>query len=118
MTIEDDEAAKASGYHAHVYYEPQTREAAEIVREGLGRQFAVRLGRWHDLPIGPHTSGMYQVLFAADQFGAVVPWLMLNRRGLAVLVHPETGDDLADHTQHALWLGQPLALRLEALREP
>lgn len=117
MTIEDDEAAKASGYHAHVYYEPQTREAAEIVREGLGRQFAVRLGRWHDQPVGPHTRAMYQVLFAADQFGAVVPWLMLNRRGLEVLVHPETGDDLADHTRHALWLGEPLPLCLEALRE-
>ena len=118
MAMEEEEAAAASGYHAHVYYEPQTREAAELVREGLARLFAVRLGRWHDLPVGPHTSGMYQVLFAADQFGAVVPWLMLNRRGLAVLVHPETGDDLADHAQHALWLGQPLALRLEALREP
>lgn len=115
MTI--DEAGAASGYHAHVYYEPQTREAAELVREGLGREFTVRLGRWHDQPVGPHTRAMYQVLFAADQFGTVVPWLMLNRRGLDVLVHPETGDDLADHTQHALWLGQPLTLRLEALRE-
>ena len=113
----DKEAGAAGGYHAHVYYEPQTREAAELVRDGLARRFAVRLGRWHDQPVGPHTRGMYQVLFAADQFGAVVPWLMLNRRGLEVLVHPETGDDLADHTRHALWLGEPLPLCLEALRE-
>ncbi|MFO1048517.1 MAG: DOPA 4,5-dioxygenase family protein [Geminicoccaceae bacterium] len=116
MTIDDQEGGQVTAYHAHVYYEPQTRAAAELVREGLARQFAVRLGRWHDQPVGPHTRPMYQVLFAADQFGAVVPWLMLNRRGLDVLVHPETGDDLTDHTQHALWLGKPLPLRLEALR--
>ena len=38
---------------------------------------------------------------------------MLNRGGLDVLLHPETGDDLADHTAHAVWLGEKLPLRLE-----
>ena len=64
----------------------------------------------------PDTRGMYQVLFASAEFARVVPWLMLNRRGLQVLVHPDTGDDLADHTRHALWLGDRLPLRLEALQ--
>jgi len=45
-----------------------------------------------------------------------VPWLMLNREGLDVLVHPETDDAYDDHTSHAMWLGQPLDLRLEVLR--
>ena len=45
---------------------------------------------------------------------AVVPWLLLNRRGLTILVHPETGDDYEDHAQHALWLGAILPLRLDA----
>lgn len=40
---------------------------------------------------------------------------MLNRRGLTILVHPETGDDLADHSKHALWLGAVLPLDLEKL---
>jgi aromatic ring-cleaving dioxygenase len=43
-----------------------------------------------------------------------VPWLMLNRDGLTVLLHPETGDDLTDHTAHAAWFGAVLPLRLEA----
>jgi DOPA 4,5-dioxygenase len=60
---------------------------------------------------------MYQVAFAVEEFPRLVPWLMLNRRGLSVLVHPLTGDDVADHSAHALWLGPPLPLRLEALRE-
>ena len=102
-------------YHAHVYYVPETRAAAEQLRRQLGIQFAVRLGRWHDTPVGPHTRGMYQVLFAAAEFARVVPWLMLNRGPLDVLVHPSTGDDLADHTAHALWLGERLPLNLAAL---
>ena len=44
---------------------------------------------------------MYQVAFAPEEFGRLVPWLMLNRGGLDVLVHPQTGDAYADHTEHA-----------------
>ena len=59
---------------------------------------------------------MYQVTFLPPQFGTVVPWLMLHREGLDILVHPETGDDVADHTLHSLWLGEKLELNVEVLR--
>jgi DOPA 4,5-dioxygenase len=35
---------------------------------------------------------------------------MLNRRGLAVLVHPNTDNPHDDHLVHALWLGEKLAV--------
>ena len=44
-------------------------------------------------------------------------WLLHNRRGLDVLVHAVSGDDLKDHTEYALWLGQSLPLKLEVLRK-
>ena len=103
------------GFHAHIYFNPDNRDVAARVREGLS-QFEVQLGRWHDKPIGPHPQAMYQVAFLPSQFGKVVPWLMLHREGLDILVHPETGDDLANHTQHSLWLGQKLELNVEVLR--
>ena len=59
---------------------------------------------------------MYQVAFAVAEFPRLVPWLMLNRDGLDVLVHPLSGDSLADHTRFAMWLGRALPLRLESLR--
>ena len=105
-----------TGFHAHVYYDPATRDAAARLRDELGSRFTVTLGRWHDRPVGPHPKSMYQVAFVPAQFGVLVPWLMLNRTGLDILVHAETGDDLADHTHHALWLGNKLALDLDALR--
>jgi aromatic ring-cleaving dioxygenase len=59
---------------------------------------------------------MYQVAFAVDEFPRLVPWLMLNRKELSVLVHPLTGDSVADHTRFALWLGSPMPLRVEVLQ--
>lgn len=105
-----------TSYHAHVYYHPETRDAAEQVRKELGDRFEVQLGRWHDQLVGPHTRSMYQVAFAVNQFERIVPWLLLNRQGLAVLVHPNTGNAIADHTDHALWLGEKLEVNLEPLR--
>lgn len=104
-------------FHVHVYFNPESREAAARVRQGLSDRFEVQLGRWHDANVGPHPQSMYQVLFAPEQFGEIVSWLMLNREGLDILVHPTTGDDVADHTAHALWLGKKLALNIETLRK-
>ena len=107
-----------SGYHAHVYFEPETRTQAENVRDALDRRFrgAVRLGRWHEKNVGPHTRSMYQVAFAPPLFAEIVPWLALNRGPLAVLVHPESGDAVADHTDHALWLGEILDVDVSVLK--
>ena len=114
MTARDP--AGIVGWHAHIYYDPASRPRAERLREGIAAGFAVRLGRWHDQPVGPHPQAMYQVAFGVGDFAALVPWLALNRDGLDVLVHPETGDDVTDHTDHAIWLGTRLPLDIDSLR--
>ncbi|MGH7029151.1 MAG: DOPA 4,5-dioxygenase family protein [Stellaceae bacterium] len=109
---------RIDGYHAHIYYDPATRAKAERLRQAIGERFEARIGGWHDEPVGPHPVSMYQVAFAADAFARLVPWLMLNRDGLDVLVHPQSGDSVADHTRHAMWLGQAQPLRIDVLRRP
>jgi DOPA 4,5-dioxygenase len=108
--------SQIKGYHAHVYYSAQTRAVAERLRAAIGEHFEAKLGSWHDEPVGPHPVSMYQVAFAGEEFAELVPWLMLNREELNVLVHPLTGDSVADHTRFAAWLGTPLPLRLDVLR--
>lgn len=106
-----------TGWHAHVYYDDaESRARAARVREGVDAEFDVRLGRWRDEPVGPHLKPMFQIAFAPEAFAAVVAWLALHHDGLAVLIHPETGDHVADHTEHALWLGDRLGVNVDALQ--
>ena len=104
-------------YHAHIYYDPaSSRDRAARLRERLAAAFPdASLGRWHDVPVGPHPQAMYQIAFPTALLSSLMPWLMLNRDGLTVLLHPGTGNDVADHTDHAAWLGGMLPLRLDAL---
>jgi DOPA 4,5-dioxygenase len=105
-------------YHAHIYFDgPEQRQVAEVLREEIARRFSVLIGRWHDRLVGPHTRPMYQVAFSTAEFARLVPWLMLNRRGLAVLVHPNTGRPRSDHLTHALWLGEILEIDATPLPE-
>ena len=107
---------KIDSYHAHVYFDEETREPAQVLREQITENFDVEMGRWHERPIGPHPMWSYQVAFEPDLFAAIVPWLMLNHNALTVFIHPESGDVIADHTQHALWLGRQEELNIDALR--
>ena len=106
-------------YHAHIYYDPvSSRERAARLRERVAAAFPEAiLGRWHDEPVGPHPQSMYQIAFPTGLLAEFLPWLMLNRDGLNILLHPGTGDDYADHSSHAVWFGEVLALRLDALRK-
>jgi DOPA 4,5-dioxygenase len=104
-----------ASFHAHIYYDQDTRAEAERLRGWIGERFVVTLGRWHDAPVGPHERAMYQVAFAVEVLPALVPWLMLNHGRLSILVHPNTTHPLADHTAHALWIGAPLGIRGEKL---
>ena len=110
------QAADIRGFHAHVYFDAITRQTAERIRDGLAYQLGVNVGAMHERPVGPHAKAMFQVTFTKEQFAAVVPWLMVNRGGLSVFVHPTTDDAVADHDTNPLWMGDPLPLDLELLR--
>jgi DOPA 4,5-dioxygenase len=113
--VEQRDTAGVAGYHAHIYYVDATRETAARLRAEIDARFDVELGRWRDEPVGPHPRPMYQVAFAPAVFAEIVPWLMLNHAGLVVFIHPRGGDDLFDHSEAALWLGEKLDLDLSVL---
>lgn len=61
---------------------------------------------------------MFEVnVFTPQQFGAFIPWLVIHRGMLSALVHPNTDEEVRDHSQRATWMGPAVPLRLGVLRE-
>jgi aromatic ring-cleaving dioxygenase len=111
----NDQSPRIDGYHAHVYYDSGSRATAEQLAQALTEKFAVKLGGSFDEPVGPHPVANLQIIFSTAQFSSVVPWLMLNRRGLNVLIHPLSDDSVRDHDTDGAWLGAPMPLKLDLL---
>lgn len=105
---------KTNEFHAHIYYSSETRESAVALRERMAGVGGAQLGLSmpSDGPRGPHVNPMFGVNIPAAVLAETLAWLMVNHGPHAVLIHPVTGNELLDHTHHALWLGacQPLDL--------
>lgn len=98
-------------YHAHLYYsDEEGLEIAKGIAEKAGQLFDIKIGRFHQKPVGPHPLWSCQLSFVVTTFAEIVPWLMMNRQSLDVFLHPLTNDDYVDHTQGASWLGNSHAL--------
>jgi aromatic ring-cleaving dioxygenase len=108
--------SQVTGYHAHVYYDEASFEQASKFCNKVGEKFAVPLGHKHKKPVGPHPVWSCQITLTPEAFAQVIPWLILNRNGLTVFVHTETGDVIKDHTEHTLWMGKMVSLNLDALK--
>jgi DOPA 4,5-dioxygenase len=104
-------------YHAHIYYSAEQRAAAEALRDQLARAPEVLfVGRLMDGPVGPHPVPQFEVHFLETSVPMIVE--AIERSGLTALVHPLTDDDLADHTAHARWIGEPIELDTSVLDPP
>ena len=116
MSEQTSHPVKVTGYHAHVYFDAAQRDAASRLRDTIVSKFVVEAGAFADEPRGPHPIAQFNIIFKAPEFQQLVPWLMFNRDGLDVLVHPLTDNSFDDHSINALWLGTPVPLLLERLR--
>jgi len=99
-------------YHAHVYFDAATLDHARLICDEAGERFGVVVGTVHERTIGPHPRWSCQLSFERTQFQGLIAWLDEARGDLSVLVHALTGNDLADHSTHASWLGEPVELKM------
>lgn len=111
---------KRGGFDVHVYFFQSNQEQVKFAKElweRIRREFPeLRIYRIWDRPIGPHPTAMFEVnIFTPAQFGAFIPWLVINRGPLSALVHPNTENEdegKRNHTQRATWLGTSFPLDL------
>jgi DOPA 4,5-dioxygenase len=111
------ETSDIESWHAHVYFDAASRDAAMALREVIAAKLGdrVALGRFHERPVGPHPQWSYQLAIPPAQFPEVIAWLALNHGTLDVFVHPNTGDQLRDHRDSAIWIGKSYQLDLRAV---
>jgi aromatic ring-cleaving dioxygenase len=105
-------------FHAHIYYSAKDRPAAEALHEEFvaGRPLVLFVGQMTDRGVGPHPIPQYEVHFLENARAEVVA--VIEASGLRALVHPLTDDDLADHTDLAFWIGEPVDLDISVLDPP
>ncbi|BAN25657.1 DOPA 4,5-dioxygenase family protein [Caballeronia insecticola] len=109
-------------WHAHVYFDVESRDAAWHLRMVIEHRFAdllqsgaLRLGRFHERPVGPHPLWSFQLGFGSELLAPMLEWLTLNHGALDVFMHPNTGDALRDHRDSAVWIGRSYELSLKTL---
>jgi DOPA 4,5-dioxygenase len=104
-------------YHAHIYFEPGERAAAQNLHQAMSQATRILfVGELRDQPVGPHPKAQFEVHFREDALPSVLQ--RIRQSGLTALVHPLTDDDLADHTSLGQWIGEPLPLDLSVLDPP
>ncbi len=112
--------AAIKDYHAHIYYDPASKERAAPLRHWVEERFPgqMRMGSWHD------RTGWTACRRRCTRLRSrpiccrrLVPFLMLNRMGLTILLHPQSGRPRDDHTLNAAWMGEVLPVKTEVLRE-
>jgi aromatic ring-cleaving dioxygenase len=99
-------------FHVHIYYDAGEVELAKQLAAAAQARFPLAVGHFHLRPVGPHPRGSCQMTVPSGLFGDVAQWLVLNRGGLTIFAHANTGEDLADHTQHVIWFGESETLNL------
>lgn len=113
--MEFQDISLIKGYHAHIYFDEATAEQAQALCEQANELFQVTISRMHHKRVGPHPCWSCQIAFNRSNYADLLSWLALNRKGLTILIHPLTGNDLKDHTDYASWMGEPQALKLDVL---
>lgn len=109
-------------YDFHIYYFAHNQNSlkeSEALREKLLADFPEDAANGsilvkklpNDKVIGPHPTQFWEAdVLRPEVFIKVLSWFQLHHGNLSVLIHPQTGDDLKDHFDHALWLGDKLPL--------
>ena len=122
------EPAQIYSYHIHLV-DLQTNqkdtEDAYKIRERFRVRFASKLGPdCHDLfhneyscildpdegPAGPFPVANWSVFVLPESLELMAAWMVQNRGRFSVLVHPNSGCEVEDHSDWTMWSGNPYPL--------
>jgi aromatic ring-cleaving dioxygenase len=98
-------------YHAHIYFDSQdTQTVADL--HFAATHLDSDIFKFHKLytnKVGPHFLPMIELHFIETHKTEVIEWINSRRKGLSVLIHEDTGNDVEDHLE-PIWLGSRLPI--------
>tara|TARA_Y100001970_G_C13547738_1_gene515347 strand:+ start:123 stop:443 length:321 start_codon:yes stop_codon:yes gene_type:complete len=102
-------------YHAHIYWKSQEEKKLALSTRVYLEKHGCVLGRVWDSPKGPHPLPMFQIKYNSSNKKKIEKYLI--NKNLTILLHEDIGKDhIRDHTIGARWIGAPLSLDLEFLK--
>jgi len=105
-------------YHFHLYYPVEMIEKAKNILDKLKQEKEdIQIGTIWDKPVGPHPVGSCQIKITDKNFYEMIEWFFINRQGLSLFIHADTGDDHIDHTDYVLWMGKEYKLNLDIFKK-
>ena len=69
-------------YHAHVYFDGETKVFAKRLCDASAEKFRLKVGRFHEKLVGPHPHWSCQVTFGSKDFDSYI-----QRNGFDSLVN-------------------------------
>lgn len=105
-------------FHAHVYFDLAQKDKAQQLQRKIAQQRQDIRAMFPLVPmlVGPHLKPMFELHFS-DNSDGFIEWLDEHREELSVLIHPVSGDDIYDHSDHQVqWLGDVLGVNSSVLR--
>ena len=103
-------------YHAHIYWKSSKEKKIALSTRIYLKKQGCLIGKIWDIPKGPHPLPMFQAKYKSSNKKKIEGYL--KKISLTILLHEDIGvDHVRDHTEGARWIGKPLSLNLEILKD-
>ena len=103
-------------YDIHIYWRNSDEREEALELQKVLIESNVQTFPFVEKPIRPHPYPMFESHVSSQTLFVIESLLVANRKTCSVLIHEKTGDHVYDHTKGARFLGEPLELNIEFLR--
>ena len=103
-------------YDIHIYWRNKDERNEALALQKVLIENNIQTFPFVEKPIGPHPYPMFESHVTNQKLLVIKSLLIANRKGCSILIHEKTGDHVYEHTKGARFLGEPLELNIEFLR--
>ena len=103
-------------YDIHIYWRNSDEREEALELQKVLIESNVQTFPFVEKPIGPHPYPMFESHVTTQTLPVIESLLAVHIKGCSILIHEKTGDHVYDHTKGARFLGEPLELNNEFLR--